>query len=227
MVEYCDTLETERREQQGTQSRPKHWRRPLYSTSCSGAAVSRALTGVVCNSSLVRCQKALRSAGDMAAPCPAQCNTSLCAAPGTVETPCLAERVARGLRVGVPVNHTASNVAGVAYCGVSGVRVQEADCSRRAMSSSRGIRMQSCRKTAGHSPGLTCPGTARHHREGARRSPTRERPASQVDHRRERSTGMHCGVMAGQSHQVCVRIFVHRHWVVCSSLGVWATWVKP
>ena len=33
MVEYCDTLETERREQRGTQSRPTHWRRPLYSTA--------------------------------------------------------------------------------------------------------------------------------------------------------------------------------------------------
>jgi hypothetical protein len=31
-VEYCDTLETERREQPGTQSRSTHWRHPLYST---------------------------------------------------------------------------------------------------------------------------------------------------------------------------------------------------
>src|SRR5262249_48837411 len=34
MVEYCDTPGTERREQRGIQSRPTHWRRPLYSTSC-------------------------------------------------------------------------------------------------------------------------------------------------------------------------------------------------
>ena len=32
MAEYCDTPGTERREQQGTQSTPKHRRSPLYST---------------------------------------------------------------------------------------------------------------------------------------------------------------------------------------------------
>src|SRR5215813_5044073 len=32
MVEYYDTLETERREKRGIHSRPTHWRRPLYST---------------------------------------------------------------------------------------------------------------------------------------------------------------------------------------------------
>src|SRR5262249_18512112 len=36
MVEYCDTPGTERREKRGIQSTPKHWRRPLYSTSVMG-----------------------------------------------------------------------------------------------------------------------------------------------------------------------------------------------
>src|SRR5215831_4367833 len=40
-VEYCDNLETERREQLGTQSRPTHWGRPLYSTREANSAISR------------------------------------------------------------------------------------------------------------------------------------------------------------------------------------------
>src|SRR5262249_52658830 len=41
---------------------------------------------------------------------------------------------------------------------------------------------------------LTRPGTARHNR-GRTASPTQGRSASQAENRRERSTGMHCGVM--------------------------------
>jgi len=41
MVEYCDTPGTERREQQGTQSRPKHRRQPLYSTRKAYQALVR------------------------------------------------------------------------------------------------------------------------------------------------------------------------------------------
>jgi len=40
MVEYCDTPGTERREKQGIQSRPTHWRRPLYSTPFRGGGIS-------------------------------------------------------------------------------------------------------------------------------------------------------------------------------------------
>jgi hypothetical protein len=43
MVEWCDTPETERREQQGIQSTPKHWKRPLYSTSQANTHTPTAL----------------------------------------------------------------------------------------------------------------------------------------------------------------------------------------
>jgi hypothetical protein len=55
MVEYCDTPGTERREQQGTQSRPTHWRRPLYSTP-NQALHQRRLRIEYVNSSVKRCR---------------------------------------------------------------------------------------------------------------------------------------------------------------------------
>jgi len=39
MVEYWDTLDTERREQREHKARPTHWRRPLYSTRKAGTCI--------------------------------------------------------------------------------------------------------------------------------------------------------------------------------------------